>query len=127
MTTTTKLDPVAEGRADCDDMIADGCDPADLVAAPGWLGADEALINAIGTDWIFDAAGAPDHSDASWAEYGLPWCRQYAAAYAARAAELLAACPEHGTAGLTDLGAHGVGCGPCADREMDEMDERRGR
>lgn len=36
-------------------------------------------------------------------------------------------CPEHGTVGLTDLGAHGVVYGPCFDRELDEEEAKRRR
>lgn len=32
-------------------------------------------------------------------------------------------CPEHGIEGLTNLGVHGIGCGPCADRELAEAAE----
>jgi len=32
-------------------------------------------------------------------------------------------CPEHGVEGITDLGAHGIGCGPCAERELAESPE----
>jgi len=44
---------------------------------------DEGLINAMGRGWVLDAAGAPDNSDESWSEYGLPWCERYNDAYLA--------------------------------------------
>lgn len=89
------------GARDCDSDVSDGVDPAALTEGPGRVGADEALVSAMGRSWVLSAAGAPDDSDASWQSHGLPWCARYSAAYAARAAELVAVAPsdrEHGDA-----------------------------
>lgn len=32
-------------------------------------------------------------------------------------------CPEHGEAAMQDLGAHGRGCGICAAREIEDMED----
>lgn len=82
-----RIDPVTQGREDCDDAISNGADAAVLAVADG---ADEALINAMNRDWVLDAAGADPavDADAEWARVGLPWCKAYNEAFRARAAEL---------------------------------------
>lgn len=77
--------PELLGIADCNEEVACGTDPRDLVEAPGRLGADEALISALGRGTVLAFAGAPDDSDESWERFGLAWCKRYSAAYEARA------------------------------------------
>ena len=84
-----KKDPVILGVSDCDEEVACGTNPRDLIDAPGRLGADEALISALGRGTVLAFAGAPDESDESWERFGLPWCKRYSTAYAARARELV--------------------------------------
>lgn len=91
-------DPIAAGREDCETAMREGADPADL-ARRDQLGADEALINAMGRGWVLRAAGAgDDQSERAWDEVGLPWCAQYSEAYRARAAEMTAAPSKFSTA-----------------------------
>lgn len=83
-----KLDPIANGREDCDDAVANGADAAAMAKAP--LGADEALINAMNRTWVLDAAGADMMADADeeWERVGVPWCAAYNEAFRARAEEI---------------------------------------
>lgn len=89
MTNTKPLNAMATGRADCDTAVSEGADPADL-ARTDQLGADEALINAMGREWVIAAAGGANDTDEAWARIGVPWCAAYSAAYRARALELAA-------------------------------------
>lgn len=85
-----KIDPVATAISDCNTAVAEGANAADM-AQPGQLGADEALINAMGTDWVLDAAGvdlATNTDEHAWERIGVPWCQAYNAGFRARAAEL---------------------------------------
>lgn len=88
MPTTFKIDPIAQGREDCDDAVANGADASTMAKDP--LGADEALINAMNRTWVLDAAGADMMADGDeeWTRVGLPWCRAYNEAFRARAEEI---------------------------------------
>lgn len=84
------VDPVQAAVEDCDTCVAEGADAAELAACREE--ADMALINAVGSDWVLSAAGAPANSDkeAAWETYGVPWCRAYSGAYRAHAVALAA-------------------------------------
>lgn len=79
-----QINPEQMGAEDCLEAIRDGAQASDFLRS-GEQGADENLINAMGTGWVLDAAGAPDHSEESWNSYGAPWCKRYAAAFRLRA------------------------------------------
>lgn len=79
------------GREHALTAINEGADSAQLACARE--GADEALINAMGRRWVLEQAGAPDGSDRSWEEYGLPWCEVYSRTYRATAEALARADP----------------------------------
>jgi hypothetical protein len=58
---------------------------------------DEALINAMGANWIIQQATgdeAAEQTDENWEMIGLPWCAAYNAAYLARLQELASAAAQ---------------------------------
>ena len=89
--TLCKIDPVAAAQDDCLTAVREGADSASIADDP--VGADEVLINAMGRVWVQRAAGSPDLGDASWEEFGLPWCHAYSEAFRAMARALEASAP----------------------------------
>lgn len=89
----TETDPVLSAIEDCDTVVYEGTNPADLIN-PTYYSADEALINAMGTTWVLRVASADpsvEYTDEAWELIGLPWCKAYSAAYQQHAADLAAA------------------------------------
>lgn len=81
------IDPRKAAIEDCQTAVAEGEDPRSLRKAPGRLGPDEALINAMGQAWVMAAAGGRDTEEA-WERVGLPWCAAYNEAYYVEAERL---------------------------------------
>lgn len=83
-----RLDPIEAAISDCNTLVSEGADPADL-ARTDQLGADEALINAMGRAWIIRAAGGTEDTDEAWDQIGIPWCAAYSKAHRDHAASLV--------------------------------------
>ena len=87
----TECNPTLCAIEDCDTVVSEGTDPADLISVRNQVDADEALINAMGSTWVLKVAAGDDdieYTDEAWELIGLPWCAAYNTAYGARAAEL---------------------------------------
>ena len=82
-----KIDPVEQGRGECDHAVEQGADPAAMVEASATTSHD-----GLNKTWIIDAAGGDLSADAEaeWARVGAGWAAAYLAAFVARARELVA-------------------------------------
>jgi hypothetical protein len=57
--------------------------PAELLR-PGVYKPEEVLLNAMGRQWVLNAADAPDDTRTSWEECAMPWLKAYTRAYFSR-------------------------------------------
>lgn len=78
------------GYAACETAVSEGIEPKALIA-DGQLGADEALVNALGFDGVAELVGlelTDSVTQEQWDAVCLPWLAEYAKAYRERAYEL---------------------------------------
>lgn len=86
-----ECNPVLAAIDDCETLVSEGTDPADLISAGNKVDADEPLINAMGRAWVLRVAAGNatiTDTDEAWEAIGLPWCAAYSRAHSARASEL---------------------------------------
>jgi hypothetical protein len=81
---STECNPTLSAIEDCESVVSEGTDPADLCSVRNQCDPDEALINAMGQNWITKVAFGDNDAvcnDETWISHGIPWCDTYNKAY----------------------------------------------